>query len=190
MKIKEGFRAFINIIEYKKANRSWEGKRKYLEKRGATIGAGTRLNCSTDSFGTEPYLIKCGKDCLFANGVHFYTHDGGIKVLNTLNMFDGKRMEKFGAIVVGDNVYIGSETLIMPGVTIGDNCIIAAGAVVTHDVPSNTVWGGVPAKQIKSLDDYYQSTLEKIGGGGVHCFEGYSMHSKKEHLIRTLMQHG
>ena len=184
MKLKSYFHAFVTRIEYKKANRSWEGKRKYLEKRGAIIGDGTRLNCSTDSFGTEPYLIRCGKDCLFANGVHFYTHDGGIKVLNTLNMFDGKKMEKFGAIVIGDNVYIGSEALIMPGVTIGSNCIIAAGAVVTRDVPSNTVWGGVPAKQIKTLEEYYQGTLEKQG---MFCFESYSMQAKKDHLIRALM---
>lgn len=184
MKIIGWIHTFVDMVEYKKANRSTEGKRKYLEKRGAIIGVGTRLNCSTDSFGTEPYLIKCGKDCLFGNGVHFYTHDGGIKVLNSLNMFDGKRMEKFGTITIGDNVYIGSETLIMPGITIGSNCIIAAGAVVTKNIPSNTVWGGVPAKQIKTLKEYYQSTLEKQG---VFCFEGYSMQAKKDHLIRTLM---
>ena len=88
-------------------------------------------------------------------------------------------MEKFGAIVIGDNVYIGSEALIMPGVTIGSNCVIAAGAV-----PSNTVWGGVPAKQIKTLEEYYRSTLEKQG---IFCFEDYSIQAKKDHLTKTLM---
>lgn len=184
MKLKKICLYLLGLIEYKRANRSWEGKRKYLEKRGAKIGFGTRINCTTDSFGTEPYLIKCGKDCLFSNGVHFYTHDGGIKVLNSLNMFDGKKMEKFGSIKIGDTVYIGSEALIMPEVTIGDNCIIAAGSVVTHDVPSNTVWGGVPAKQIRTLEEYYQGTLEKKD---IFCFEGYSAREKQNHLTRTLM---
>ncbi|MFC6274035.1 sugar O-acetyltransferase [Levilactobacillus tangyuanensis] len=54
-------------------------------------------------------------------------------------------------VTIGNDVWIGGKASIMPGVTIGDNVIIAAGAVVTHDVAANSLVGGVPAKPIKSL---------------------------------------
>ncbi len=56
-------------------------------------------------------------------------------------------------VTIGDDVWMGGNVTILPGVTIGNNVIIAAGAVVTKDVPSNTLVGGVPAKKIKSLVD-------------------------------------
>lgn len=54
-------------------------------------------------------------------------------------------------IVIGQNVWIGANATVVPGVTIGDNAIIAAGAVVTKDVPENVIVGGVPAKIIKKI---------------------------------------
>lgn len=54
---------------------------------------------------------------------------------------------------IGNDVWIGANVTILSGVTIGDNVIIAAGAVVTKDVPSNSLVGGVPAKLIKTLED-------------------------------------
>ncbi len=56
-------------------------------------------------------------------------------------------------VTIGNDVWIGGNAVILPGVTIGDNCVIAAGAVVTKDVPSGTLVGGVPARFIKTLDD-------------------------------------
>jgi len=55
------------------------------------------------------------------------------------------------SIVVKKNAWIGAGSVILPGVTIGENSIVAAGAVVTQDVPSNTIVGGVPAKHIKNI---------------------------------------
>ena len=55
-------------------------------------------------------------------------------------------------VVIGNNVWIGSNATILPGVTIGDNAVVAAGAVVTKDVPTNTVVAGVPAKIVKKID--------------------------------------
>lgn len=168
-------------IELLLANRNYESKRKYLIKKGAVVGEGTRLNCKVSAFGTEPYLITCGKDCLFAGGVQFLTHDGGIKVLNCLNKFNGKRMSKMAQIKLGDNVYIGQNAMVMPGVTIGNNVIIGAGAVVTHNIPDNVVAAGVPAIVKKSLDEYYESTLAKQ----LFCFEGYSIGEKTKVLCEA-----
>ena len=66
-----------------------------------------------------------------------------------------KRIDEQGIstkpVVIGDDVWIGANAVILPGVTIGRHCVVAAGAVVTKDVPDNTVVAGVPAKVIKTL---------------------------------------
>lgn len=66
----------------------------------------------------------------------------------------------FGKIAVGSNVYIGNNALIMPGVTIGDNVLIAAGSVVTKSVPNDVVIGGNPARIICSLNEYIQRNMQ------------------------------
>ena len=143
------------------ANGSYDRKIKYLRKKGTVIGDKTRLNCSVSAFGTEPYLIKIGCDCLIACGVHFVTHDGGVKVLSDLGYFQGERMDMMAPIRVGNNVYIGSGAYIMPGVTIGDNCIIGAASVVTKDIPANSVAVGIPARVIKTIDEYYENAVKR-----------------------------
>lgn len=61
----------------------------------------------------------------------------------------------FGKITIGNYVYIGANAVILPGVTIGDNSLIAAGSIVTKSVPSNVVVAGNPAKVICTIDEYY-----------------------------------
>lgn len=174
------FKKFVKRIELWYSNRNWASKRKYLIKKGAVIGEGTRLNCKVQAFGTEPYLITCGNDCLFAGGVSFITHDGGIKVLNTLNKFNGRRMSKLAQIKIGNNVYIGQNAMIMPGVEIGDNVVIGAGAIVTHNIPDNVVAVGIPATVKKALMNIMRQPLIK------NCFVSRVIRrkKKKEHLQR------
>lgn len=157
---------------------SHEKKINYLRNKGAIIGDGTRLNCTTASFGSEPYLIKVGKDCLFAANINLITHDGAIKVLNTLNKFDGKMMDKIGAITIGDNVYIGMGAYIMPNTNIGDNCIIGAGAIVKGDIPEGSVVVGIPGRVICSIDDYYERCKDKL-----EWLDNMSIEEKKSYLI-------
>ena len=161
MIIKHLFFYFYYKIQFVLVNLSFETKKKFLIKKGAKIGDGTRLFCSTSDFGSEPYLVKIGKDCSIAKDTCFITHDGGIKVLNSLHKFE-KRMDKIAPIKVGDNVYMGMRSMIMPGVTIGSNVIIGACSVVTHDIPSNSVAVGVPAKVICSLEEYYKRSVSKV----------------------------
>ena len=117
-----------------------------------------------------PFYTDCGKNIhigknVFINtGCHFQDQ-GGITigdgaqighnvVLATLNhdLVPEKRKTVIPApIIIGKNVWIGANTTIVSGVTIGDHSVIAAGAVVTKDVPTNVVVGGVPAKIIKSI---------------------------------------
>ena len=66
-----------------------------------------------------------------------------------------KRIDEQGVstkpVVIGDDVWIGTNAVILPGVTIGSHCVVAAGAVVTKDIPDHTLVGGVPAKVIKNI---------------------------------------
>lgn len=77
----------------------------------------------------------------------------GIFTINHPLTASGRRqyLAKASPVNIGNDVWIGGNVTIVPGVTIGNNVVIAAGAVVTKDVPDNTLVGGVPAKPIKSL---------------------------------------
>lgn len=97
---------------------------------------------------SEPYLIKVGQNCLFAANINLITHDGAIKVLNSLNRFEGKMMDKIGSITIGDNVYIGMGAYIMPNTIIGNDCIIGAGAIVKGNIPEKSVVVGIPGRVV------------------------------------------
>ena len=70
-------------------------------------------------------------------------------------------LEWTAPITIANDVHIGLRTLIMLGVTIGNRLIIGAGSVVTHDIPDNRVAAGVPARVIKSSDDYLEQMKKK-----------------------------
>ena len=133
---------------------------KWLRKQGASIGENCEIHQHVD-FGSEPYLVTLGNHVRVTNGVKFFTHEGGIYVIRHLYN-ECKNADEFEPIMIGDNVHIGVNSLIMPGVHIGSNCIIGAGAVVTHDIPDNTVAVGVPAKVICSVDEFYRKHKDKF----------------------------
>lgn len=108
--------------------------------------------------------ISIGKDVFINSGCHFQDQ-GGITigdgslighnvVLATINhdLLPGqKRKNHYAPITIGSNVWIGSNAVILPGITIGEWAVVAAGAVVTKDVPPYTVVGGTPAKIIRRV---------------------------------------
>ena len=126
-------------------------------------------------FGSEPYLVEIGDHLRITDGVKFCTHDGGLWVLRNTEEF--KNADHFGKIVVEDNVHIGWNSIIMPGVTIGHDTIIGCGAVVTKDIPPHSVAVGVPAKVVKTTEEYKKSK-EKT----VVFTKGFSKAKKKEYL--------
>ena len=132
---------------------------KYAQSMGVKIGE----NCEFQNdifWGSEPYLIKIGNNVRITKGTKFVTHDGGVHVLR--NIYENeKNIDVFGKIEIGNNVHIGFDTIIMPNVKIGNNCIIACGAVVTKNVEDNTIVAGVPARKIESLDEYYEKVKNK-----------------------------
>ena len=92
------------------------------------------------------WLITIGDDVTMAPRVHILAHDASTK------MHLG--YTKIGRVDIGSKVFIGAETVVLPGVTIGNNVIIGANSTVTHDIPDNSVAAGSPAKVICSLEEY------------------------------------
>ena len=174
------FKPLQNLYRRYKNNRSYESKILYLRAQGAKIGNGTRLICSVDAFGSEPYLISVGENCLFSHNVCLFTHDGGVKVLSDLGYFRDERMDIIAPIKIGSNVYIGTGAYILPGVTIGDNTIIGAGAIVTKDIPNNVVAVGIPARVIRTVDEYYQNAVAR---GNLHPTARMSSEEKKKYFM-------
>ncbi len=108
--------------------------------------------------------IHLGKNVFINSGCHFQDQ-GGVFIGNDVlighnvvlatvdhDMDPYDRHNHYAPIHIGDRVWIGSSAVITKGVTIGENAVVAAGAVVTRDVPANTVVGGVPARVIKVVN--------------------------------------
>lgn len=117
---------------------------------------------------TEPWMISMGDNIHIGKNVEFVTHDGAVIILRK----EIPDLELSKPIKVGNDVYIGINSIILPGVTIGNRVIIAAGSIVSKDIPDNSVVAGVPAKVIKSVDDYLEKAKkDSLGIGNLSVFE-------------------
>jgi len=94
-------------------------------------------------------LITIRKGCVVTHGVVILAHDASKRRLGSCAKDDG-----LGPVLLNRNVFVGVNAVILPNVTIGENSIIGAGAVVTKDVPANVVVAGVPARIIKKISDH------------------------------------
>lgn len=110
--------------------------------KNISVGEGVFINacCHFQDHGG----VTIGDGCQIGHNVVFATLNHGIKP-------EERKHTIPAPIVLGKNVWVGSNSTILQGVTIGDNAIVAAGAVVTKDVPANTVVGGIPARAIKQI---------------------------------------
>lgn len=135
----------------------------FMDILGVRHGKRCRIYCQ--GFGSEPYLVSLGNHVHVGSNVEFITHDGGVWVLREIT--GNAEIDYIAPIRIGNNVFIGNDAMIMPGVTIGDNVVIGAKALVTKDVPSNTVWGGVPARQIKTICEYKEKVRHCIKTKGM-----------------------
>lgn len=108
----------------------------YRKIWGMKIGAGTLVSLKAKLDKTRPELLIIGKDTYIAFGASILTHDMSRSVAKEVQ--------------VGDRCFIGANAIILPGVKIGDEVLVAAGAVVTKSIPSKTLVGGNPAKILRS----------------------------------------
>lgn len=130
----------------------------WLKKHKVFRNVGNNVSLQMRKVPLYPQLISFGNNIVVATGVTFLTHDAIHQVMNCGS--DRRINEKIGCIDIKDNCFIGSNSIIYNNVRIGPNVVIAAGAVVTKDVPPGTVWG-VPAKLIGTYDELMKKRIEQ-----------------------------
>lgn len=126
---------------------------KYLRSRGVAVGERTHLDPQTSTIDcSRPSLVSIGTDCYMNSGFSIITHDW---VTNVFINSGREFLPSSGKVVIGNNVSFGRNVMVLKGVTIGDNCFIGAGSIVSRSVPANSVAVGVPCKVIMSIEEYY-----------------------------------
>ena len=131
-----------------------------LRRLGVKVGEGSRIY--TRSFSGEPWLVSIGDRVTVAPGVDFITHDASSSLLQD----EKGRRYRYARIVVGNDVFIGANAMILPGVRIGNRVVVAAGSVVSRSIPDNCVVGGVPARFIRTFDEFERYGLSTFHSEG------------------------
>ena len=133
----------------------------YLKKHNVFGHIGEKVTLMDRKVPLYANLIRIHNNVRIASHVTFATHDVTHMVLNNMEYGNEKKFsETVGCIELMDNVFIGTNCTIVGNVRIGPNAIVAGGAVVSKDVPPNSVVGGVPAKVICSFDEYVAKRKE------------------------------
>lgn len=130
---------------------------KELRRSGIVIGNGCifQSGCNVDK--TRPSLVTIGNNCFFSMGFTLLTRDYATFLFkNVWHEF----LPSSGCVTIGNNVYFGQKVTILKGVSIGDNCIIGIGSIVTHSIPDNSVAVRSPAKLIGQTDRYFEKRRE------------------------------
>lgn len=125
-----------------------------LKNKGLVVGAKFKMmgQCIIDP--SHCWHISIGDNVTLAPRVHILAHDASTGLF--LNY------TRFANVSIGNNVFIGAGSIILPGVEIGDNVIIGAGSIVSKNIPSNSVAAGNPAKVIKPIDEHLAKEKENI----------------------------
>ncbi len=127
---------------------------RHLIKHGLIVGKNFNRQgrCIIDP--SHCWLIKIGDNVTMATGVYLLAHDASSKNVCGYT--------KIGKIEIGNDVFLGAYSIVLPNVKIGDNSIVACGSIVTKDVPSNVIVAGNPAKIISTVADYKKKMKTKM----------------------------
>lgn len=155
---------------------------KFARKIGVKVGD----NCKfyNPKFSSEPYLIEIGNHVEITSGVTFLTHDGSTWLFRDDYIPVEKELIKVDRIIIKDNVFIGMNSTILPGISIGPNSIVGTCSVVTKDVPPNCVVAGNPAKLICSVDDFKNKLINNTPKWNVENFH----RNQKEEILRYMRE--
>lgn len=172
--IKELFIALKNKIDNSINKKS---QLEILSERGLKYGKNFNMYNSTIDYG-HCFLIEIGDDVTITNST-ILAHDATTK-------FDlGK--SKVGKVKIGDRVFIGYGSLVLCNTVIGDDVIVAAGSVVTKDVPNNSIVAGNPARIIGKKSDYIDKHRKNMGNSPVYeTFWEHKTEEEKRKMIKEL----
>lgn len=134
---------------------------RWLRNNGIKVGEGTiffdPINTIIDT--QNPKLITIGKNVRITSGCKILTHDFSSAVIGGKY---GECIGALGTVDIGDNVFIGMNTIILRNTKIGNNVIIGAGSVISGEIESDSVYAGIPAKKIMTLDEFYMRRKSKV----------------------------
>lgn len=152
--------------------------KKYLRNNGANIGDNVRIfdfnNTVIDI--QNPHMLEIGNNVYITSGTKILTHDYSWVVLSGVY---GEILGGVGKVKIGNNVFIGVNSVILKNTEIGDNVIIGAGSIVSGKIESNSVYAGNPAKKIMTLEEYYQKKKKNILDNGLEIYNNYYKSNKK-----------
>lgn len=147
-------RKIIGYLKRKKACSSSERFCEYLRRKGLSIGVNTHFDPKSSVIDiTRPSLVRIGDNCYFNKNFTLLTHDWVAKVFIESNR---EFLPSSGRVTIGNNVSFGQNVMVLKGVTIGDNCFIGAGSIVTKDIVANSIAVGAPCKVVMTVEEYYQ----------------------------------
>lgn len=109
------------------------------------------------------WLITIGNNVTLAPRVHILCHDASTK------QFLG--YTKLGCVTIGDNVFLGAGTIVLPGISIGSNVVIGANSTVTHSIPDNSVAIGTPARVVCTLEEYLKKETQRMNNSIIYSEE-------------------
>lgn len=155
----------------------------YARKHGIYANIGENVSIQSRLIPVYSELIYFHNNISVARNVDFVTHDIAHVVMNRLpkKIDRVKLKEKIGCIEIMDNVFIGSNSVILYDTRIGPNVIIGSGSVVTRDCEPNSVYAGVPAKKIGSFDDFVERRIEAERNGLTATTE-HNQHLSQEEI--------
>lgn len=129
-------------------------KVKMYRKMGVKIGDGCIFRGTSMLDYSHYWLIEIGCNVRLATGVHIMAHDGTMAFKNGYG--------KIAKVIIEDNVSIGVNSIILPGIKIGKNTIIGAGSIVTKNIPENSIATGNPARVIGRYDEFINKHRENL----------------------------
>lgn len=157
------------IYGYKATSESYI---KYLKNNNVKVGENVRIFMpkQTTIDTLNAHLLEIGDNVCLTGPVTILTHDYSTHVLN---LYSQNVLGKQKKVKIGNNVFLGYGCTILCGSTIGNNCIIGAGAVVTGNVEDNSVYAGNPARKIMTLDSYYEKVINNQLKDAVNIYVSY-----------------
>lgn len=131
----------------------------FLKRQGIFHHIGKNVSIKTNKLPAEPFLVSIHNNVRLAADVRLVTHSLTSEVFNKMLGCNDFYCQ-YGKIEIHDNVFVGAGAIIMFGVTIGSNCIVAAGSIVTKNILSGSVVAGIPAKVIGSFEESMKKSEE------------------------------
>lgn len=171
------------LLKINNKNKYWNYKRKLNNCLTNGLSLGRNVTIMPGAFIDPQYsfLISIGDNCSLSNGVIILAHDA-----STYKFTNG--YTRIGIVKIKDNCYIGTNAIILPGVTIGPNVLIAAGSLVNKSIPPNSCVAGVPARVYSKFDEFILHHEEMIKLRPSFNYKDFNSPSNvfKEKIIKML----